>query len=53
MPTKPEIHLKSDEMTVQQEVSIIIDYLMDNGIISRGHYTRVDDQADGATVATL
>jgi len=53
VPTKPEIYLKTDEMTVQQEVSIIIDYLMDNGIISRSHYTRADDQADGATVATL
>jgi adenylylsulfate kinase len=53
VPTKPEIHLKTDEMTVQQEVSIIIDYLVDNGIISRSHYTRADDQADGAAVATL
>jgi len=52
-PTNPEIHLKTDEMTVQQEVSIIIDYLMDNGIISRSHYTRVDDQVDGATAATI
>ena len=39
VPTKPEIHLKTDEMTVQQEVSIIIDYLITNGIISRSHYT--------------
>ena len=45
VPTKPEIHLKTDEMTVQQEVSIIIDYLITNGIISRSHYTRADDQA--------
>ena len=52
-PTNPEIHLKTDEMTVQQEVSIIIDYLMDNGIISRSHYTRADDQVDGATAATI
>ena len=52
-PTNPEIHLKTDEMTVQREVSIIIDYLMDNGIISRSHYTRVDDQVDGATAATI
>jgi len=52
-PTNPEIHLKTDEMTVQREVSIIIDYLMDNGIISRSHYTRADDQVDGATAATI
>jgi len=53
MPTRPEIHLKTDEMTLEQEVSIIIDYLMDNGIISRSYYTRADDQADGATAAAI
>ncbi len=52
-PTMPEIHLKTDEMTVQQEVSIIVDYLMDNGIISRSHHTRADDRVGGATAATL
>ena len=52
-PARPEIHLKTDEMTLEQEVSIIVDYLMDNGIISRSYYTRADDQADGATAAGL
>ena len=52
-PDDAEIHLRTDEMTLEQEVSIIIDYLMDNGIISRSYYTRADDQADGATAATL
>ncbi len=52
-PATPEIHLKTDEMTLEQEVSIIIDYLMDNGVISRSYYTRADDQADGATAAVL
>ncbi len=52
-PARPEIHLKTDEMTLEQEVSIIIDYLMDNGIISRSYYTRADDRADGATTALL
>ena len=52
-PTLAEIHLKTDEMTLQQEVSIIIDYLVGNGIISRSHFTRADDQADGATVASF
>lgn len=50
-PAIPEIHLKTDEMTLEQEVSIIIDYLIDHGIISRSYYTRADDQADGAAVA--
>jgi adenylylsulfate kinase len=52
-PERPEIHLHTDEMTLEQEVSIIIDYLIDHGIISRSHYTRTDDQADGATAAAL
>ena len=50
-PAKPEIHLKTDEMTLEQEVSIIIDYLIDHGIISRSYYTRADDQTDGAAIA--
>jgi len=51
-PEKPEIHLRTDEMTLEQEVSIVIDYLVDNGIIRRSYFTRTDDQADGAAVAT-
>jgi adenylylsulfate kinase len=52
-PESPEIHLRSDEMTLEQEVSIIIDYLVDHGIISRSHYTRTGDQADGAAAAVF
>jgi len=52
-PTTPEIHLKTDEMTLETEVSIVMDYLMDNGIISRSYFTRADDQARGATAAVL
>ncbi len=51
-PANPEIHLRTDEMTLEQEVSIVIDYLVDNGIIRRGYFTRTDDQADGAAAAT-
>ena len=50
-PAKPEIHLRTDEMTLEQEVSIVIDYLIDNGIIMRSYYTRTDDQAAGTTAA--
>ncbi len=52
-PASPEVHLRTDEMTVEQEVVIIIEYLMDNGIIQRKYYTRSDDLADGATAAVL
>lgn len=50
-PSNPEIHLKTDEMTVEQEVQIVIDFLVDNRIIQREHYTRARDRADGAAVS--
>jgi adenylylsulfate kinase len=40
-PTNAEIHLKTDEMTVEQEVQIILDHLMSNNFI----------QGDGLAVA--
>ena len=52
-PERPEIHLRTDQMTVEQEVQIIIDYLMDNGIIQREYYTRSGDLADGRSAAVL
>jgi len=52
-PEQAEIHLRTDQMTLQQEVEIIIDYLIDNGIISRSFYTRTDDKADGASAAAI
>ena len=52
-PAKPEIHLKTDVMSLEQEVSIVIDYLVDNGIIKRSYFTRAVDQADGAAAASL
>lgn len=52
-PESAEIHLRTDQMTLQQEVEIIIDYLIDNGIISRSFYTRTDDKADGASAAAI
>jgi adenylylsulfate kinase len=33
-PYNPEIHLHSDKMTLEEEVSIIINYLKDKGIIA-------------------
>lgn len=48
-PTNPEIHLKTDEMTVEQEVERVIDFLVDQEIIGREYFTRADDPADVAT----
>ena len=40
-PVNPEIHLKTDEMTLEEEVQIILDHLMSNNFI----------QTDGLAVA--
>ena len=48
-PTKPEIHLHTDQMTLEEEVVIVIDYLVNNGIIKREYFTRTEDQVNGPT----
>lgn len=42
-PTGAEIHLHTDQMTVEEEVAIVVDYLEQNGIIVREYYTRSTD----------
>jgi adenylylsulfate kinase len=44
-PVDPEIHLHTDQMTLDEEVSIIIDYLVDNDIIKRDFLARATDAA--------
>jgi len=51
VPEKPELHLHTDEMTVEEEVERIIEYLVSNGIIQIERFTRADDQVD-VTAAT-
>ena len=36
-------------MTLEEEVAIIVDYLVDNGIIKREYYTRSEDQVNSRT----
>ena len=43
-PETPEIHLRTDEMTIAEEVSIVIDYLMTHDIIRKEYFTRADDR---------
>lgn len=38
-PNNPEIHLHTDQMTLEQEVQIILDYLRQNRFISSGQST--------------
>ena len=42
-PENPEIHLRTDEMTLQEEVTIVIDYLMMHDIIGKEPFTSSDD----------
>lgn len=50
-PVDPELHLRTDQMTLEDEVATIIQYLEDRGIIGFQHYTRADDAADLAAAA--
>ena len=47
-PENPEIHLKTDEMTVEEEVAIIIDYLARNEVILSQYFTRASDKAESS-----
>ena len=33
-PQQPEIHLRSDKMSLEQEVNIVIDYLLEHAFIA-------------------
>jgi adenylylsulfate kinase len=44
-PSRPEIHLRTDEMSVEEEVKAIVDYLVEQEIIGRQFFTRASDTA--------
>ena len=44
-PRQPEIHLRTAEMSVEDEVELIVSYLIDNRIIRTDFQTRADDAA--------
>jgi len=50
-PPKPEIHLKTDQMTLEEEVALVIDYLLDHGIIDRRHFSSPNERVDTAVAA--
>ena len=50
-PVDPELHLRTDELSVEEEVSAIVEYLEQNDIIKTRYFTRADDRADNAAVA--
>ena len=48
-PVNPEIHLHTDEMTLEQEVEIILEYLHENGVILNEQFTRASDAANNSS----
>jgi adenylylsulfate kinase len=42
-PSGPEIHLHTDQMTVAEEVQIVLDHLQENGLIAKQPFTRIED----------
>jgi adenylylsulfate kinase len=42
-PTAAEIHLKTDEMTLEEEVSLILQHLEENGFILNDQFSRAED----------
>ena len=45
VPVNPEIHLRTDLMTLEDEVDRIINYLIDHNVIKRQYLTRSSDAA--------
>lgn len=52
-PDRPEIHLKSDDMSLDEEVAIVLEFLDAKGIISGPQYARDADEATARNVAAL
>ena len=50
-PENPEIHLRTDEMSLEDEVTAIINYLAENEVIRSEHSTRASDRADSSAAA--
>mgnify|MGYP001824443275 FL=1 len=50
-PSTPEIHLHTDEMSIEEEVKAILKYLVDQEIIGRQFFTRASDAASRASDA--
>lgn len=44
-PENPEIHLRTDEMSLEEEVAIIIDYLIESETIQTEYMTRASDRS--------
>jgi adenylylsulfate kinase len=52
-PENPEIHLRTDEMTLEEEVATLIEYLIRNDIIREQYFTRADDNVETASAIAV
>lgn len=52
-PLAPEVHLKTDEASLEQEIATMIDYLLAHDIIRKQHYTRADDRFGEASAVAV
>jgi adenylylsulfate kinase len=52
-PENPEIHLRTDEMTLEEEVATVIEYLIRNDIIREQYFTRADDNVETASAVAV
>jgi len=52
-PERPEIHLKSDDMSLDEEVAIVLEFLSTNGIMSGPQYARDADEATALNAVAL
>jgi adenylylsulfate kinase len=50
-PAEPEIHLRTDEMTLEEEVVAVINYLVKHDIIRKRLFTRAEDRQETAAAA--
>ncbi|GIT14297.1 MAG: hypothetical protein CM1200mP36_00530 [Gammaproteobacteria bacterium] len=51
VPVDPEVHLRTDELTVEEEVTAIMGYLEINKVIEARQLIRADGGDDSAAVA--
>ena len=50
-PDQPEIHLHTDQMTLEEEVQIILDYLIENEFVAKNQLSLADDGESSLNVA--
>ncbi len=50
-PESPEIHLRTDKMSLEEEVEVILEFLLNRGVIQNEYFTRASDADDRSAAA--